>query len=69
MILVEAAVLYSLFYPTPYHYEVPRKVPLAVLDQDRSDTSRKLVRLVDAGEAAAVKRHLSTAMPTHNWDF
>lgn len=62
MILVEAAVLYSLFYPTPYRYEVPRKVPLAVLDMDRSDTSRKLVRLVDAGEAAAVKRHLGTAM-------
>jgi hypothetical protein len=52
MILVEAAVLYSLFYPTPYRYEVPRKVPLAVVDQDRSDASRKLVRLVDAGEAA-----------------
>jgi len=62
MILVEAAVLYSLFYPTPYRYEVPRKVPLAVVDQDCSDTSRKLVRLVDAGEAAAVKRHFGTTL-------
>jgi len=60
LILIGAALLYSLFYPTPYGYEVPRKVPLAVLDQNHSDTSRTLVRLVDAGEAAAVTRHPSS---------
>lgn len=57
LILVMAVIVYSLFYPTPYYHEVPRKVPLAVVDLDRSDTSRKLIRLVDAGEAAAVQEH------------
>ncbi|MGE4536375.1 MAG: ABC transporter permease [Desulfovibrio sp.] len=60
LILVGAAVVYSLFYPTPYLNEVPREVPLAVVDKDSSDTSRKLVRLVDAGEGAAVVAHMST---------
>ena len=40
LILIGAALTYSLFYPTPYLNEVPRGVPLAVLDQDRSDMSR-----------------------------
>lgn len=60
LILVGAAVTYSLFYPTPYLNEVPREVPLAVLDQDRSDASRTLARLTDAGETAVVKLHVDS---------
>jgi len=59
LILIGAALTYSLFYPTPYLNEVPRGVPLAVLDQDRSDMSRKLARLTDAGETAVVKLHVA----------
>lgn len=47
LILVGALVLYAVFYPIPYRANVLERVPVVVVDQDQSDLSRRLVRMVD----------------------
>ena len=47
-VVVVAAAIYAVLYPQPYLNEALRKVPIAVVDQDRTQTSRELARLVDA---------------------
>jgi ABC-2 type transport system permease protein len=54
LILVGALVLYAFFYPTPYLSQVLKDVPVVVVDQDRSDISRRLVRMIDAHELTRV---------------
>ncbi len=41
---------YSIFYPLPYTYDVARHIPVAVLDEDKSFYSRKLVQILGAEE-------------------
>jgi ABC-2 type transport system permease protein len=55
LVLVGAVLLYSVAYPFPYWNEVLVDVPVAVVDLDRTDMSRKLTRMIDAAQAAAVK--------------
>ncbi|HOV75368.1 MAG TPA: ABC transporter permease [Candidatus Hydrogenedentes bacterium] len=50
ILLVGAVVLYSFFYPVPYHEEILREVPVAVVDNDLSELSRKFIRMLDANE-------------------
>ena len=47
-VLVIAVALYAVYYPQPYLNEALRKVPVAVVDQDETPTSRELARLIDA---------------------
>ncbi|MDH2385498.1 ABC transporter permease [Bradyrhizobium sp. CER78] len=62
-VMVIAAAVYALFYPQPYLNEALRKVPIAVVDQDRSQTSRELARLIDATPDVAVAE-VAPDMPT-----
>jgi ABC-2 type transport system permease protein len=50
LILVAALVLYAFFYPIPYTTELLREIPVALVDLDHTELSRKLARLVDAHE-------------------
>jgi len=54
LILVGALVLYAFFYPIPYRAQVLKEVPIVVVDQDQSDLSRRLVRMVDAHDLTRV---------------
>ncbi len=54
LILVGAPFIYALFYPIPYRAQVLKHVPIVVVDQDQSDLSRKLTRMVDAHELTRV---------------
>ncbi|WP_229166491.1 ABC transporter permease [Bradyrhizobium altum] len=56
--MVVAAAVYAVFYPQPYLNEALRKVPIAVVDQDRTQASRELARLVDATPDVAVAQVL-----------
>lgn len=53
-VIIIAAVVYSVFYPQPYLNEALRNVPIAVVDQDGTQSSRELARLVDATPDVAV---------------
>jgi ABC-2 type transport system permease protein len=52
--LIVAVAIYAVMYPQPYINEVLRKLPIAVVDQDGTETSRELVRRVDATSDVAV---------------
>jgi ABC-2 type transport system permease protein len=58
-ILVAAALLYAVFYPQPYLNEALRDVPIAVVDQDGTATSRALAQRVDASADIAVAEVLA----------
>ncbi|MCH8538222.1 MAG: ABC transporter permease, partial [Alkalimonas sp.] len=46
LLLFVAGIIYSFFYPLPYHYEQVEAVPVIVVDQDSSSSSRTLQRLL-----------------------
>ncbi|NLG60232.1 MAG: ABC transporter permease [Gammaproteobacteria bacterium] len=52
--LIGAVVLYSFFYPVAYRHQVASEYPVVVVDHDRSQMSRALVRKVDAVRAVRV---------------
>jgi ABC-2 type transport system permease protein len=54
VLLVGASVVYALFYPTVYLKQILRKLPIVVVDRDRTALSRQLTRWLDASEAASV---------------
>jgi ABC-2 type transport system permease protein len=53
-LLVVAPVLYGFFYPQPYLTQILRKVPIAVVDNDLSELSRRIVETLDASGAVRV---------------
>jgi ABC-2 type transport system permease protein len=56
LILVGGVLIYAFFYPIPYLPEILKKVPVAVVDLDRSPLSRRLVRMAEADELVSVTR-------------
>jgi ABC-2 type transport system permease protein len=53
-LMVVAPVFYGVFYPQPYLGQLVRKIPIAVVDNDRSALSRRLIQTLDADEAILV---------------
>ena len=47
-VMVLAPAVYAVFYPQPYLNEALRDVPIAIVDQDKTPSSRELARRVDA---------------------
>ena len=52
--MVAGILIYSVLYPQPYVGEVVRDVPVAVIDQDNSTSSRSFLRQVDATDKAQI---------------
>jgi ABC-2 type transport system permease protein len=52
--VILAPVFYGIFYPQPYLGQLVRKIPIAVVDDDRSELSRTLIQTLDADEAVSV---------------
>jgi len=47
-LIILAPVFYSLFYGSMYINKVERELPVVVLDNDRSETSKSLLRRINA---------------------
>lgn len=54
LIFFGAMVIYPIVYPVPYSKEVLKEVPIAVVDLDHSQLSRRLIRMLDAQELLLV---------------
>ncbi|WMJ68399.1 ABC transporter permease [Stenotrophomonas sp. 24(2023)] len=54
VVMIGAVVLYSFFYPAAYRHQVAGNLPLLVVDEDHSATSRELLRRLDALRAARI---------------
>lgn len=50
LVIFGAIIIYPFFYPIPYSAEVLKDVPVGVVDHSNTDSSRKLTRMIDAGE-------------------
>src|SRR5215472_16943593 len=53
-LMIVAPVFYGVFYPQPYLGQLVRKIPIAVVDDDRTVLSRRLIQALDADEAISV---------------
>jgi ABC-2 type transport system permease protein len=53
-ILFLAPLVYGLYYPQPYLNQILRKLPIAVVDSDLSELSRRIVETLDASGAVRV---------------
>ncbi|MEK1889794.1 MAG: ABC transporter permease [Phyllobacterium sp.] len=53
-LIVLGPIIYGLFYPQPYVGQLIRKIPIAVVDSDRSHLSRTIIETLDADEAIRV---------------
>ncbi|MEE4637307.1 MAG: ABC transporter permease [Wenzhouxiangella sp.] len=56
IIILGASMFYALFYPLPYQSQVATGLPVIVVDQDRSASSRDLIRRVSATEQIRIHR-------------
>jgi len=54
ILLVLAPIVYGLYYPQPYLNQILRKIPIAVVDNDQSELSRRIVQTLDASGAVKV---------------
>ena len=54
MVMVLSLVIYGLLYPQPYLAETLRDIPVALVDQDGSVSSRELTRRLGATEAVQI---------------
>lgn len=50
LILFGGAIFYSFYYPFPYKNEIVREIPIAVVDEDKTDLSKKITRMLDETE-------------------
>ena len=55
-----APVIYGVLYPQPYLGQVLKRIPIAVVDQDRTELSRDIVEALNADEALSVDVRAST---------
>jgi ABC-2 type transport system permease protein len=53
-IIILAPLVYGLYYPQPYLNQILRELPIAVVDNDMSDISRRIVETLDASGALRV---------------
>ena len=54
ILMVVAPVIYGIYYPQPYLNQILRKIPIAVVDNDHSELSRRIVETLDASGAVSV---------------
>ena len=48
MLLMVGPLIYGVYYPQPYLNQILRKIPIAVVDNDLSELSRRIVQTLDA---------------------
>ena len=60
ILLVVAPLVYGIYYPQPYLNQILRKIPIAVVDNDQSEFSRRIVETLDASGAVSVAMRAET---------
>jgi ABC-2 type transport system permease protein len=60
ILLVAAPLVYGIYYPQPFLNQILRKIPIAVVDSDQSELSRRIVQMLDASGAVDVALRAET---------
>lgn len=63
VVMLGGSLFYALFYPLPYRAQVATGLPVLIVDQDFSASSRRLARWLDASEPIRVDGVLASARP------
>jgi ABC-2 type transport system permease protein len=66
VLLVVAPLIYGVYYPQPYLGQILRKIPIAVVDNDQSDLSQRIVQTLDASGAVSVAVRADTLAGAHD---
>ncbi len=64
-LIVLGPIIYGVLYPQPYLGQVLRGIPIAVVDQDRTELSRNLIQSLNADEAVKVAVRTNTLAGAH----
>ena len=64
-LLVLAPIIYGVLYPQPYLGQLVRAIPIAVVDEDSTEISRRLVQSLNAHEATRVAARFNTLAEAH----
>lgn len=62
IILIGGTLFYSFYYPFPYSLEVVRDIPIAVVDEDKTDLSKKITRMLDETESINVTTEYNSVL-------
>jgi len=54
--LLVGTLVYAFLIPLPFVRQLPREIPIVVVDRDATSTSRQLARMIDAAEQVRVNR-------------
>ncbi|MBV9970390.1 MAG: ABC transporter permease, partial [Xanthobacteraceae bacterium] len=65
ILLVLAPIVYGFYYPQPYLNQILRKIPIAVVDNDLTELSRRIVETLDASGAVSVAVRAETLAEAH----
>jgi ABC-2 type transport system permease protein len=65
ILLVVGPIVYGFYYPQPYLNQILRKIPIAVVDNDLSELSRRIVETLDASGAVSVAVRAATVAEAH----
>jgi ABC-2 type transport system permease protein len=65
ILLVVGPLVYGVYYPQPYLNQILRKIPIAVVDNDLSELSRRIVQTLDASGAVKVAIRAETLPQAH----
>jgi ABC-2 type transport system permease protein len=60
IVLIGAPLIYGIYYPQPYLNQILRKLPVAVVDADQSELSRRIVETLDASGAVSIVARVRT---------
>ena len=60
ILLVVGPLIYGIYYPQPYLNQILRKIPIAVVDNDLSELSCRIVQTLDASSAVKVAIRANT---------
>ncbi|CAH2405779.1 ABC transporter [Mesorhizobium escarrei] len=63
--LVMAPLIYGIYYPQPYLGQILRKIPIAVVDNDLSDLSQRIVQTLEASGAVGVAVRANSLAEAH----
>jgi ABC-2 type transport system permease protein len=65
ILLVVGPIVYGFYYPQPYLNQILRKIPIAVVDNDLSELSHRIVETLDASGAVSVAVRAPTLAEAH----
>ena len=60
LMLIVAPIIYGFYYPWPYSPQIVRQSTIGIIDNDRSNLARQIIRFAEASPYLVLKRYADT---------